>query len=95
MGRIGGVLPPFRTRRYVQDVRYFAKEHMEVRREALHGDSVATSMSLTVLKGGSTPPLLDHPNLVSMVFSVGSKSGCRIEAGVGGHSGTSVFNPNA
>jgi hypothetical protein len=60
MGRIGGALPPFRTRRYVQDVRYFAIEHMDVRREAVHVGSSATSLSLTVLKRGSTPPLLRH-----------------------------------
>ena len=32
--RQGGVVSYFRTRRYVQDERYFAIEHMDVRRKA-------------------------------------------------------------
>ncbi|MDX2416127.1 MAG: hypothetical protein QNK19_01570 [Xanthomonadales bacterium] len=34
VGRQGGVVSYFRTRRYVQDERYFAIEHMDVRRKA-------------------------------------------------------------
>ena len=33
-GSRGRAVPSFRTRRYVQDERYFAIEHMDVRREA-------------------------------------------------------------
>ncbi|MDX2417486.1 MAG: hypothetical protein QNK19_08505 [Xanthomonadales bacterium] len=34
VGRQGGAVSYFRTRRYVQDERYFAIEHMDVRRKA-------------------------------------------------------------
>ena len=58
-----GGAAPTETRRYVQDERYFAKEHMDVRREALQirttlNSSSSTSMFAKVSVGATPPPLM-------------------------------------